>query len=78
MEIKENKNIIFGNLSKKETTYARKGNLFFATRLRLKTQEILLQEIYGGTHKKTLIVNGYKVFMWYSQVIAFTFLCLHI
>ena len=44
-EIKENKNIRFGNSSKKETTVARKDNLFFATCLRLKTHDILLQEI---------------------------------
>ena len=50
-EIKENKNIGFGNASKKETAYARKDNLFFATCLHLITHENLLQEIQGKSEK---------------------------
>ena len=45
--MKGNKNIGLGNSLKKKTTYIKKCNLCFATRLFLETYEILLQETYG-------------------------------
>ena len=39
--------LYFFKLSAGNGLYTRKSNLFFATRLRLETHEILLEETYG-------------------------------
>ena len=52
--MKGNKNIGFGNSLKKKTTYIKKCNLCFATRLFLETYEILLQETCGKSEETSL------------------------